>query len=681
MSDLVFELGAEELPAGNQEALALRLADLFEAALARLNPVGRTVYFAPRRLTVMFDQLDAMTPDEHTQRQGPFVEKAFDADGQPLPAALGFAKGCDLDLDAVARVDTPQGQRLVADIHVKGRPAQALIPEAIQEALTSLSGFQTMRWDASGLQFLRPIRWMAVQFEGQAIQHAMFGIALQNTSFGHRFHHPEAVQFSGSQDYVAALEKAHVLVDPVARRASIDKQIEGLSLPAGAEVVVSDSLLDEVTGLVEWPVVLLGQFDKTFLNLPTEVIATEINAHQKCFHVIDVSGKALNYFVIVSNIDSADRASVIAGNCRVVAARLSDADFFYRQDIATPLSDRVADLDRIVFQAKLGTVGERVARISQLAEKLAPKLAVEPALAVKLAKLIKADLTTQLVGEFPELAGVVGRCLLEKEGMNPEQAGAIEQHMLPRHAGDVLPSTALAQVLALADRLDLLAGFFAINLRPTGDKDPFALRRAALSVLRILIELKLDLDLVWMLDQALDAFDASDEMRGHLVDFVSSRLIAYYKDQGLDIRLIHAVQKAGYTQPLDIDMRVHALKAVHGTQAGQLLAAASKRCGNILRKQGVKTFKAVNASCFQEVAERDLYACMVQVAGVVQPFLAQRTYVEAMEALIALSEPVTVFFDDVRVIVEDPKILDNRLSLLNNLHQLLTTVADLSELE
>lgn len=681
----LFEIGTEELPALQQRLLAEAMKASVLKTLNDLNPQGVKCWFTPRRLVLKIDELADKASDTLLEKHGPFLNNAFDADGQPTPAGQGFAKRIGLPITALDRVSTKQGERLCAKVNVPGSSARQLVIEAVNEVFKHLSGFQTMRWDDSGLAFIRPIRWICLMLDDVVLTETFIGLSADQHSLGHRFHHPGSVRISHPNDYVEQLRSAKVMVDPYERRTSIQSQISALARPAGAQVIVPDALLDEVVGLVEWPVVMMGQFDEVFLSLPTDVIATVINAHQKCFHVVDASGRALPLFVLTSNIESRDPEHVIHGNERVMAARLSDAQFFDTHDCQIPLETRVAELDAVIFQEKLGSLGDRVRRIEALAVEIGKQLSVHPEKAQLAARLCKADLTTQMVGEFPELAGVVGRDLLRREGEDQQVADAVCQHAWPRHAGDLLPETDLSKAVALADRIDLLAGFFAIKLLPTGEKDPFALRRAALGVVRILIEGQVELNLSQLIITALSAYANIDfdesKTQTAIETFIHERLKAYYRDRSVDVRMVKAVLRQAPTSLYALDQRVQSLTRLVATPAGATLAEATKRCGNILRKQGVVGQKTVHAEALIVPQERALFAALEAVSKIADPLLQRGAYTEFVDALVKLAEPIEHFFEHVRIVVDDPKLTDNRLALLSQLHALMVGMADLSELE
>ncbi len=698
--DLLIELGTEELP---PKALK-RLAEAFTAGIrdgldkAELTHGKLHSYAAPRRLAIRIEALASRQPDKEIERRGPALTAAFGDDGCPSKAALGFARSCGVaDVADLEQIETDKGAWLVHRFHQAGQDTTALVPDIVQNALDKLPIPKRMRWGALDVQFVRPVHWLVLLFGEEVIPAELLGVHSGRETRGHRFHHPQAIAIGTPADYAPLLEsEGHVLADFAARRAAIHAQVTSLAaeLGQGTRAVIDEDLLDEVTAMVEWPVAVLGNFEARFLDVPAEALISTMKANQKYFHLVDARGKLLPHFITISNVDSREPAQVRAGNERVVRARLADAEFFWQQDRKQPLHARRAGLAHVVFQQKLGTLLDKSERVAQLAAAIAGEIAasagtpVDSDLAMRAGELSKCDLLTEMVGEFPELQGTMGRYYAVHDGEPAELAVALDEQYLPRFAGDRLPGGPVAQALAIADRLDTLIGIFGIGQLPSGDKDPFALRRAALGVLRILIEGELELDLYAMLELAQTCYgkvlpEAKGDKKpaGQVFDFMMERLRGYCLDAGHAHDAFEAVLAQRPTRPRDFYERICAVSEFRRLPEAESLAAANKRISNILRQATAAVPQTVDKTLLTEAAERTLAEQVERLTGEVAPMLAAHDYTATLQHLAALRSAVDAFFDEVMVMVDDTALRDNRLALLQGLRKLFLEVADLSHLQ
>jgi glycyl-tRNA synthetase beta chain len=542
-----------------------------------------------------------------------------------------------------------------------------------------------MRWGNLDSQFVRPVHWAVLLFGNDIIDTEILSVRAGRTTYGHRFHHPEAIEIPAPSEYEVLLEsEGKVIADFDRRATTVLAQVESKAMELKGQAVIDPALLEEVAAMVEWPVAVAGQFEKRFLAVPQEALISTMSTNQKYFHLVDQDNKLLPYFITVSNIESRDESKVQAGNERVIRPRFADAEFFWKQDRKQRLDSRLEELKTVVFQQKLGSMFDKTQRVAKLAANIAKQLDVESSLAIRAAELSKCDLMTEMVGEFPSLQGIMGRYYAEHDGEDQAVAEAIDQHYRPRFAGDALPDGVISQTVALADRLDTLMGIFAIGQLPTGDKDPYALRRAALGVLRIMIENKIDLDLQQLLTLAAKQFDKNikaDKAVVLVMEFIFDRLRAYYQEQGVRPDVLDAVTALKPARPVDIDKRIHAVNSFRKLPEAESLAAANKRSGNILKKVEGKLPKQIKTSLLTEEAEQNLYQALTELTETVNPLLASSDYEPALQQLASLRTPVDTFFDDVMVMVEDKKLRDNRIALLNQLHGLFLQVADISRLQ
>jgi len=687
--DFLVEIGTEELPPKSLLALAAAFAAAIEKGIADAGlKHGAVERFAtPRRLAVRVRKLAERQPDRAVERRGPPVKAAFDPHGTPTQAASAFAKSCGVEVASLERLETPKGSWLVHRGTEAGAATVSLLPGIVQASLDALPIARRMRWGAGEAQFVRPVHWLVMLFGRDVVPCELLGVASSNVSHGHRFMAPKPVRISSPSAYVATLHKrGKVLVDIHERRETIRQGAIAAATRIGGFAVISDALLDEVTALVEWPVPLAGRFDERFLDLPAEVPIATMQDHQRYFPVRDASGALMPWFIAVANIESADPQQVIAGNERVVRPRLSDAAFFWATDRQQRLDARCEALKRVTFQTQLGSLHDKAERVRAIASSVATAIATDPRLADRAAELAKCDLITAMVGEFPELQGLMGRYYAQHDGEHPEVCEAIREQYLPRHAGDALPATRTGMAVAIADKLDTIAGIYATGQKPSGTRDPFGLRRAALGLLRISIEQRLDLDLQALIEQALAAlpFAAPTDCAREVYDYVIERLRAYYVegDAGMQVttEMFDAVLATRPASPLDFDARLKALVDFLQLPEAQALAAANKRIANILRKATDPVGERVDPERLVDPAEQILGEQVDAIARQVEPKFAARQYTEALKSLAVLRNAVDSFFDSVMVMADDPALRANRLALLKRMQGLFMRAADLSRL-
>ena len=701
--DLLFELGTEELPPKSLKTLSVALEDEVRARLTDLELAFDTFvsYATPRRLAFTIEGLVTRQADRRVARRGPPVKIAFDADGAPTKAAQKFVDGCGVALDQIGRQKTDKGEWLFFEGTQPGESTAALLPQVIDGALAALPIARRMRWGARSEEFVRPVHWSVLVFGGQTVQAQFVGATTGRETYGHRFHAPQAITIDQPQDYAMALEsQGHVLAHFATRRARIESLIAETASSLGGTAIVSDALLDEVTALVEWPVPVAGRFDDAFLALPEEVLISTLQDHQRYFALRSADGTLLPWFITISNIDSANPQAVRDGNERVVHPRLSDADFFYRLDRKRSLAERVDDMDAVLFQKDLGSLKAKVDRVTTLAAQVAAQIGADIANTKRAALLCKCDLQTEMVGEFPELQGIMGRYYATHDGEEHEVARAIEEHYLPRFAGDALPDTGAGRAVALADRIDTLVGIFGIGKPPTGTRDPFGLRRAALGVLRIITESGADVDLAELVRLGvaqLPALSASGQNPGkgsdkrkpkalptgealvaQVMDYLTERLRGVAAERHrASAGQFDAVASLAASRPSDILARVDAVVAFSTRPAAESLIAANKRIANLLSKSGDVAAK-VDPSLFDASAETALHAALSDVREDVSAAVARADYASALDRLATLREPVDAFFDDVLVMADDDALRTNRLALLTALRAQFLQVADIS---
>ena len=683
---LLVELGTEELPPKALKSLGLAFRDgITQGLQQRELGFGEVQWFAsPRRLAVLIKQVDLQAPDKNIETLGPPLDRARDEAGNWTPAASGFAKKQGVEPEQLRSIDTPKGARLGLRKTVPGVTAEDCLNDIIQGSAQSLPIPKRMRWGASRVEFVRPVHWVVAML-GQNHSHGdILGIATGNITRGHRFHSRGSITLERPEDYQAALAEAKVVADFEQRQQMIRDQVETEASALKATAVIDQDLLDEVTGLVEWPVALTGSFEQRFLEVPAEALVSSMKEHQKYFHLVDEQGKLKPNFITIANIESKDPIQVIAGNERVIRPRLSDAAFFFETDRKTSLADRVPQLDSILFQQKLGTLNDKTLRVVKLAGELAAQLGAPVELAQRAALLSKTDLMTDMVLEFSDMQGIAGSYYALHDGEEADVASALAQQYWPKFAGDRLPQTTTACILGLADRLDTLVGIFGIGQPPTGSKDPFALRRASLSVLRILVEKNLDLDLHQCLQLAAATYPEGVIAEGatrQVLDYMIERFRAWYEEENIPAEVFKAVSARNLSHPLDIQRRVHAVHAFSQLPEAAALAAANKRVSNILGKlDSAHQFGDVSTNLLVEAQEKALFEQLGQLTMVCNGHLAEDEYTEALACLAGLRSAIDSFFDGVMVNAEDAALRNNRLNLLKDLRDIFLQVADISQL-
>ena len=677
--DFLVELGTEELPPKTLKNLGQAFLSGVEKGLkaAGLSYSSARIYAAPRRLAVLVEQLASQQPDRSVNLDGPPVQAAFNAEGQPTQAALGFAKKCGVDL---AQIDV-SGPKLKFSQNIAGQPAASLLPGIAETALNELPIAKRMRWGARKTEFVRPTQWVLMLLGDEVIDCEILAQKAGRLSRGHRFHHPDQVRISKPSTYLEDLRSAYVLADLNERRALISTRVAELAAEQQGTAIVPADLLDEVSSLVEWPVPLVCSFEERFLEVPQEALITTMQDNQKYFCLLDAHGKLLPRFITVANVESKDPAQIISGNEKVVRPRLTDAEFFFKQDKKHSLESLNQRLANVVFQAQLGSVFDKAQRVSALAGFIATRIGGDATRAARAGLLSKCDLASEMVGEFPEMQGVAGYYYAKHDGEADDVALALNEQYMPRGAGAELPSTLTGAAVAVADKLDTLVGIFGIGMLPTGSKDPYALRRAALGVLRILIEKQLDLDLAEAIEFAIEQFADKVKAEGlglQVHDFIFDRLRARYEDEGVDVAVYQAVRALSPTAPLDFDQRVQAVQAFRARSEAAALAAANKRVSNLLGKFDGEVPEVVANALLLEPAEQALAQAVFVAAQAVAPLAAARQYRETLEQLASLREPVDAFFEAVLVNADDAEVRANRYALLAQLRGLFLGVADIS---
>lgn len=692
--NLLIEIGTEELPPKALRTLGESFARGCVDALSKeqLADSGSRYrwYATPRRLALWLQDVNLRQPDQNVQRRGPALSAAFDAEGNPTPAALGFARSCGVAVEEIERTRTDKGEWLVFNTTRKGEPAESLIQQCVEQSITQLPIPKRMRWSDLEAEFVRPVHWLVIMHGEQLIEASILSQPSGSETRGHRFHCEHTLELSSADDYEELLrEQGYVIADYEERKALVENQIIALAAQRKGLVTIDTELLEEVVGLVEWPQAILGEFDGDFLTMPREVLVSSMRDHQKYFHVSGQDGRLLPFFVAVSNIESTAPEAVRSGNERVLRARLADARFFWDTDRKRTLEQHGARLNQVLFHEKLGTVADKAERLQDLVTRMTPVIDADAALCVRAAKLAKADLVTDMVGEFPALQGIMGGYYARHDGEREEVAQACTEHYQPRFSGDNIPQSAAGRVVALADRLDSLLGMFAAGEEPSGDKDPYGLRRAALAVLRIIIEGELKLDLKDLLKQTALVYGASvssmiktdDSVVERAYSFIMDRLQGYYVDQGFAVDEIASVYASGPTMPYDFDCRLRAVSAFRQLEVAEDLAAAHKRIRNILRKASDQLPGNFDAGLTEETAEKELADKLNTLENVVRTCFESGQYEAGLNQLASLRDPVDRFFDQVMVMVEDDSVRRNRLVLLKSLQDLFLQVADISYLQ
>lgn len=684
--NFLIELGTEELPPKALRTLAEAFAANFEAELkaANLPHQGIKWYAAPRRLALKVTALAENQPDKVVEKRGPAIAAAFDTDGNATKAAQGWARGNGITVDQAERIVTDKGEWLLFKQEVKGQPAQTLLPELAAAALAKLPIPRPMRWGDKDTQFIRPVKTLTMLLGDELIEGTILGVASARTIRGHRFMGEAEFTIDNADQYPAILEeRGKVMADYEARKAIILTDAKLAADAVGGIADLDDELVEEVTSLVEWPVVLTASFEEEFLKVPSEALVYTMKGDQKYFPVYDTEGNLVPKFIFVSNIISNDPSQVISGNEKVVRPRLADAEFFFNTDLKSKLVDRLPQLETAIFQKQLGTIKDKTDRITELAGYIADQIGADVTNAKRAGLLAKCDLMTSMVFEFTETQGVMGMHYARHDGEAEDVALALNEQYMPRFAGDQLPSTGVSSAVAMADKLDTIVGIFGIGQAPKGS-DPFALRRASLGVLRIIVENGYDLDLVDLVAKAHSLFGdklTNANVDSDVIEFMLGRFRAWYQDAGFSIDVIQAVLAMHPTQPADFDKRVKAVSHFRELDAAESLAAANKRVGNILAKFDGELPTTVDNSLLVETAEKELAAKVETVVAALAPVFAVGDYQQALTELASLREPVDAFFDNVMVMADDEQLKVNRLALLNLLRNQFLQVADISLLQ
>ena len=685
--NFLVELGTEELPPKALRSLGTAFADHLKQELIKADLPFANVhwYAAPRRLAVYVTNLADAQADKQVEKRGPAVQAAFDADGNPTKAALGWARGNGIEVSDAQRLTTDKGEWLLHIADIKGKTSAELLPGIVEYAVTHLPIPKAMRWGDKSIQFIRPVHTLTLLLGEQLLPATILGINSSRTIRGHRFMGEAEFALEHADQYLRLLEDAGKVVADYQRRKDIITQgVEQAATAAGGVADLDDDLLEEVTSLVEWPVVLTAHFENDFLEVPAEALVHTMKSDQKYFPVYDSAGNLMPTFIFVTNIESKDPIQIISGNEKVVRPRLADAQFFYDNDRKTPLSARLEQLDSVLFQQQLGSVREKSERISKLSGFIAAAIGADQVKAERAGLLSKCDLVTDMVFEFAETQGVMGMHYARHDGEDEAVALAIKEQYQPRFSGDELPSQDIAAAVALADKLDTLVGIFGIGQTPKGDKDPFALRRAALGALRIIVEKGYDLDLPVLIEQARALYGdklSNNNAVEEILDFMLGRFRAWYQDLGYNIDVIQAVLARRPTRPADFDARVKAVSQFRKLDAAAALAAANKRVGNILAKFEGEIPSQVNTNLLQDDAEKVLAHQLSELSERVAPLFAKADYQSALSELARLQENVDNFFDEVMVMADEEALRLNRLSLLNQLRNLFLRVADISLLQ
>jgi glycyl-tRNA synthetase beta chain len=683
--NVLFELGTEELPASCVDRFPAQLELLLSTAFASqaLTYAELKVYTTPRRIVIYLQNLLAQQADQILEKQGPHEKAAFNDQKEPTPAGLGFARSCNID--AAKLSDYCENGRLVYRFTKPGTPSAQLLPELFTAAINSLQAGKTMRWGSGKQSFVRAMRWALLMIDDQAQNGEIFDLPLQNFTYGHRFLAPEAITITHANSYLEQLmNQGKVIVDQTLRREKIIEQLHTLPKKVNGTALIDENLVTEVMGIVEWPVALIGSFSAEFLNVPAEALISSMKHHQKSFPLVDANQKLLPYFIFISNLASKNPEQVIHGNERVMHARLSDAAFFFNVDKQHALAQRLPALSSIVYQEQLGSLYDKTQRVVTLCEQLGEVLQLDSHDSVRVAWLSLCDLTTTMVQEFPELQGIMGNHYANFDGEPASVCTALAEQYLPRFAADQLPDSLMGSMLAIAHRLDTLTGQFAIGNKPTGDKDPFALRRAGLGLLRILIEKQIDLDLKKWINKALQLFSVKIENINNLSDeiwsFCVERLRSWYLERGGQVNSFIAVAALNPSNPYDFYLRLQALEQFRHLSAANALIAAHKRVKNILERAEIVEGLSIQDHLLQEPAEQKLAAVLNQQVPIFQKLVEQRDYVALLTQLADLRPYIDNFFDHVMVMVEDPALRENRLILLTQLRRCLESVAEIGEL-
>ena len=685
--DFLVEIGTEELPPKALDNLAASLEQGIVKGLNReeLNFTASYRYATPRRLAVLIHELQPQQADKTIERLGPAVSAAFTGQGAPTKAAQGFARSCGVAVEELDRSKSGDVEKLVFSLKESGRPVQDLLPRLVRDALEQLPVPKRMRWGTSREEFVRPVHWVVMMYGNKTIPALLLGVEANHFSYGHRFNFNKKILIKNAKDYEALLEeKGGVIPDFNKRKGLIRELVENEGAKAGAVAVIDEALLDEVTSLVEYPVALTGKFEEEFLDLPPEALILTMKSHQKCFYLVDKKGKLLPKFITISNLQSKDPSKVVEGYERVIRPRLADARFFYETDKKHSLEFRLQQLNTVIFQEKLGTIYEKSQRVAALTTAIAERIGADSTLCSRAATLAKCDLLTLMVGEFADLQGLMGFYYALHDGEPEELAQALNEQYMPRFSGDSLPNSKTGIALALADKLDSIVGIFGIGQPPTGSKDPFALRRSAIGVLRIIVEKELDLDLLYCIEQAVSGFEKANLAQNtadEVFEFMLERFKAWFMDKEITVEEFQSVFVVRPTRPLDFHLRILAVHNFNLLPESASLAEANKRVSNLLAKQNFNAENtAVKEELLQEPAEKALHRELVDKILEVAPLLEKGLYKEGLQTLASLKISVDTFFDEVLVVCEDASLRENRLALLQQLRDLFLQTADISHL-
>ncbi|EMC3731918.1 glycine--tRNA ligase subunit beta [Vibrio cholerae] len=684
--EFLIELGTEELPPKQLRTLAEAFAANFaaEMAAADIAHEGVTWFATPRRLALKVANLAESQPDRVVEKRGPAVNVAFDADGKPTKAAEGWARGNGITVEQAERLVTDKGEWLLFKEQVQGQQTASVVVEMAAKALANLPIAKPMRWGDKETQFIRPVKTLTILFGSELIQGEILGVASARTLRGHRFMGEAEFTIESAEQYPAILEeRGKVIADYATRKAMIIEGSQQAAQQLGGIADLEDALVEEVTSLVEWPVVMTAKFEEKFLKVPAEALVYTMKGDQKYFPVYDASKKLLPNFIFVSNIESKEPRHIVEGNEKVVRPRLADAEFFFNTDRKRPLVDRLPLLENAIFQQQLGTIKDKTDRITELAGYIAEQIGADVEKSKRAGLLAKCDLMTSMVFEFTDTQGVMGMHYARHDGEAEEVAVALNEQYMPRFAGDELPSRGVSAAVAMADKLDTIVGIFGIGQAPKGS-DPFALRRASLGVLRILVEYGYQLDLVDLIAKAKSLFGnrlTNANVEQEVIEFMLGRFPTWYQDAGFSIDIIQAVLARNPTKPADFDQRVKAVSHFRALEEAEALAAANKRVGNILAKYDGELGEEIDLALLQEDAEKALAEAVEIMAEALEPAFATGNYQEALSKLAGLRAPVDAFFDNVMVMADDEALKKNRLTLLNKLRNLFLQIADISLLQ
>ena len=686
-ADLLFELGTEELPPTALSTLSTAFTNEFVRGLEAANiSFGEVSQFAtPRRLGLLINNCALNQPDQQIEKRGPAVKAAFDADGNPTKAAMGFASSCGTTVDQLGRISTGKGEWLAFQLTEKGKPTSTLLADIAKSALDKLPIPKRMRWGSSDVMFVRPAHWILFLLGDKVVPCELLDLKSNNKTYGHRFHHPTEIRIDSPADYQKALlNQGKVISDFQLRKNRIRELVEEAASSINGHVPVDETLLDEVTALVEWPVAIVGGFDEEYLEVPHEALILTMKKNQKYFPVFDSKQNLVNHFITISNIESKNPQTIRDGNERVIRPRLSDAKFFWQQDGKQTLENRLDHLKDIVFQKELGSIYDKSSRVSSLGSAIAEKIGGDTGLAQRAGLLSRCDLVTEMVYEFADMQGIMGRYQAKRDGEPDELACAMEEIYLPRFSGDKLPATKTGIAIALADRLDTLTGIFGIGLKPSGTKDPFALRRASLGIIRILRKHSLTLNIPDLIDNACKLHGnsiTSLDVRNEVNTYILERLKGEFTDEGYSVGLVNSVASVQPASLPDFEQRIEAVSEFSKLDEADNLAAANKRIHNILRKNSETLPESTDPALFENPAETDLFNVITEKESAIEPLIKANNYKGILSTLATLKQPVDTFFDDVMVMTDDDAVRLNRLSLLQRVTGLFLLVADVSVLQ